>query len=334
LDFLVTFGITPTGPETGFGYIKAGAPVSEEGFRVEEFVEKPGEDSAKRMLEQGGFSWNSGMFVFKAGTFLQELEKRAPDVYATAKLTFEHSDSDGNVLTLNPDFFSKCPNISIDYAVMEKTDKAAVLPVTLHWTDLGSWSAFYDSAKKDSSGNALIGDTLCLDTKNSYIRSTNRLVATVGVDNLAIIETQDAVLVSPIDKSQEVRAIVDRLKKDNRPEAVIHNLVYRPWGSYESLAKGERFQVKRIIVQPGEELSLQLHHHRAEHWIVVAGTAEVQVGTSVKLFTENQSTYIPVGEIHRMRNPGKIPLVIIEVQSGSYLGEDDIVRLEDKYKRI
>jgi mannose-1-phosphate guanylyltransferase/mannose-6-phosphate isomerase len=333
-SYLVTFGIKPTTPETGYGYIKAGRPVGNNSFVVDSFVEKPNLEKAEKMVSSGEYAWNSGMFVFRADAYLSELEKYAPDIYDAIRIAYSQCEQQDSTVTFKKELFQAVPNNSVDYALMEKAEKVAVIPITTDWNDLGSWLSFYESGAKDKNENVLVGDTLCLDTNNSYIRSNSRLVATVGIDNLAVIETQDAVLVAPLDKSQQVKELVNDLKKRNRPEANLHNKVYRPWGTYESLAKGSSFQVKRIIVQPGEELSLQLHYHRAEHWIIVEGTAEVQIGDKIAKYTQNQSTYIPIGEIHRMRNPGKIPLVVIEVQSGQYLGEDDIVRFEDKYHRV
>lgn len=333
-DFLVTFGVSPTKPETGYGYIQKGQPLTEGSFLIEKFLEKPNKDLARDMLESGQFFWNSGMFVFKAKVFLNELKKYSPDIFSKSQAAYQGSTSVGSSIYPNPEFFSKCPENSIDYAVMEKTDKAAVVPFDGDWSDLGSWAAFYETSQKDESGNVIKGDVIAAEAQNCYIQGTNRLITALGIENLAVIETKDALFISPLDRSQDVKKLVSKLKDANRSEVDIPPIVYRPWGSYEGLVRGERFQVKKIIVQPGEQLSLQMHHHRAEHWIIVEGSAEVQIGNETKLYCENQSTYIPVGTIHRLKNPGRIPLILIEVQSGSYLGEDDIVRLEDKYQRI
>lgn len=332
-DFLVTLGITPTHPATGFGYIETGNQLDNSGFTIKRFVEKPSLNKAEEMLRSGNYLWNSGIFVFKASTYLSELKKFEKEMFEACEQTWTNRRIVNEFCFLDKQAFNACPSNSIDYAVMERTQNGAVVPLPIKWNDLGAWSAFYDIGSKDKDNNVTKGDVLAVDTHNSYIHSTGRLVSTIGLDNIAVIETKDSVFVSPLSRVQETKNIVERLKKQNRSEAVLHPLVYRPWGSYEGLAHGDRFQVKRIIVQPGEQLSLQLHYHRAEHWIVVEGTAEVQIGDKKELLTENQSTFIPVGSVHRLRNPGKLPLVLIEVQSGSYLGEDDIVRLQDDYKR-
>ena len=331
--YLATFGIRPTAPETGFGYIKQGEKIDDIGFAVDQFIEKPKEEVAKQFLETGRYFWNSGIFMFRATSFLEELKKYESSILEKVALAIEKSENFESVISLERTAFEKAPSISIDYAVMERTAKAAVVPMNSMWTDLGSWEAFYANKSKDSCGNAFEGDVIAIDTDNCYINSRSRLVAAIGLKDLAIVETSDAVLVTPLNRTQDVREIVEKLKTNNRTEAEINPLVYRPWGSYEGLSKGERFQVKRIVVRPGEELSLQKHYHRAEHWIVVEGSADVVVGTQKMFLTENQSTYIPAGEVHQLTNPGKIPLVIIEVQSGTYLGEDDIIRLSDKYHR-
>lgn len=333
-DFLVTLGITPTHPATGFGYIETGSQLDNASFTIKRFVEKPTLSKAEEMLQSGNYLWNSGIFVFKASTYLSELKKFEKEMFEACEQTWTNRRIINEFCFLDKNAFNTCPSNSIDYAVMERTQKGAVVPLPIKWNDLGAWSAFYDIGLKDKDNNVTKGDVLAVDTHNSYIHSTGRLVSTIGLDNIAVIETKDSVFVSPLSRVQETKNIVERLKKENRSEAVLHPLVYRPWGSYEGLAHGDRFQVKRIIVQPGEQLSLQLHYHRAEHWIVVEGTAEVQIGDKKELLTENQSTFIPVGSVHRLRNPGKLPLVLIEVQSGSYLGEDDIVRLQDDYKRV
>ena len=332
--YLVTFGIQPTAPETGFGYIKNGKEIDKEGYVVDQFVEKPKEEVARKFLESGNYYWNAGIFMFRADSYLEELKRYVPGLEITVQKATHAATTIGNVIGLDEIAFQKADAISVDYAVMEHTEKAALVPLNTTWTDLGSWEAFYDSKAKDKSGNVLEGDVITVDTQGCYINSRNRLVATIGLKDLAIVETRDAILVMPLDRAQDVRGIVEKLKKEKRPEAEINPLVYRPWGSYEGLTKGNRFQVKRIVVRPGEELSLQRHYHRAEHWIIVEGAAEIVLGEKRLFLTENQSIYIPAGEAHQMKNPGRIPLIVIEVQSGTYLGEDDIVRLKDKYNRI
>lgn len=331
--YLVTFGIQPTAPETGFGYIKKGKEIDKEGYVVDQFVEKPKEEVARKFLESGNYYWNAGIFMFRADRYLEELKKYAPPLEIAVQSATKNAVKIGNVIGLDKVAFDQADAISIDYAVMEHTETAALVPLNTTWTDLGSWEAFYASKAKDKNGNVLEGDVITIDTQGCYINSHNRLVATIGLKDLAIVETSDAILVTPLHRAQDVRGIVERLKKEQRSEADVNPLVYRPWGSYEGLTKGNRFQVKRIVVRPGEELSLQKHYHRAEHWIVVEGSAEVVLGKTVLFLTENQSTYIPAGEIHQLKNPGKIPLVVIEVQSGTYLGEDDIIRIKDKYNR-
>ncbi len=332
-DFLVTFGVKPTSPETGFGYIKAGSLVDRNGFEIEKFVEKPDIETAKQMFDAESYYWNSGMFVFRAKTFLDELNRYAPKIYNSVNRAVMQGTETESSFRLDKKSFEKAPSIAVDYAVMEKTKKGVVVPLTSTWKDLGSWKSFYDIGSKDSSGNVQQGDVLLKDCKNSYIRSTKRFVAAIGISNLAIVETGDALLISSLDRTQEVKDVFNHLMQSCREEASLPPLVYRPWGNYEKLTVGDRFKVKRIVVQPNSELSLQLHHHRAEHWVIVEGTAEVQIGETIQTCTENESVYIPVGSVHRLRNPGKIPLVVIEVQTGAYLEEDDIVRLEDKYNR-
>ncbi len=332
---LVTFGIVPETPETGFGYIRRGEPSGAEGayFEIAAFVEKPALAVAQSYLEDGGYYWNSGMFLLGARSYLDELEQLSPEIYRASKLAFESANIDLDFVRLGEDVFSACPSDSIDYAVMEKTDRGVVVPLSCGWNDVGAWSSLWEVSDKDVGGNVCVGDVMLEDTANSYIRSDSRLVAAVGVDDLVVVETADAVLVSSKDRVQDVKSIVTRLKAEGRDEVSAHTQVYRPWGSYESLAMAERFQVKRIVVNPGQQLSLQMHHHRAEHWIVVSGTAKVTRGDEVLVLTEDQSTYIPLGTRHRLENPGVIPLELIEVQSGSYLDEDDIVRFEDVYGR-
>ena len=333
---LVTFGIIPDAPETGYGYIKAANTSSENDSQVravEHFVEKPDKQTAEAYLEQGGYYWNSGMFMFKASEYLKELEHFNNEIFITSKESLCKAKDDIDFTRLDEVSFEKCPSDSIDYAVMEKTRKAVVVPVDIGWSDIGSWSALWDMGSSDEQGNVKYGDVYTFDTCDSYIHSESRLVTTVGLKDHIVVETADAVMVAHRDKAQDVKEIVEQLKAEKRDEAIIHNKAYRPWGSYESIDREDRFQVKRITVNPGARLSLQLHHHRAEHWIVVKGTATVTCGDKQFVLTENQSTYIPLGEKHRLENTGKIPLEIIEVQTGSYLGEDDIVRFDDEYGR-
>lgn len=336
-SYLVTFGIEPTEPHTGYGYIRRGKDlVAEDGaYLVERFVEKPDAATARCFLEEGGYYWNSGMFMLKASTYLEELRCHEPEILRQAELAVEAGKRDADFLRLDPEAFSASPNVSIDYAVMEKTERAAVVTAAgLGWNDIGSWTALADIAAPDDSGNAFFGDVLSEDVSNTYVRAEHRMVAAVGVKDLVIVETADAILISHRDKAQDVKKIVEQLNRSGRRESVTHRKVFRPWGSYEGIDQGDRFQVKRIVVKPGSSLSLQMHHHRAEHWIVVRGTAKVFNGDEVLLLSENQSTYIPLGVTHRLENPGKIPLELIEVQSGSYLGEDDIVRFQDHYGRV
>ena len=327
---LVTFGVVPDAPETGFGYIQAEAG---DGLRqVLRFVEKPDAATARSYLDAGGYYWNSGMFLFRASRYLEELARFRPDIVDAMRAAHAAARHDGDFVRLDKDAFSACPSDSIDYAVMEKTADAMVLPVDIGWNDVGSWSALWDVAERDADGNAHHGDVIAVDSRNSYAYA-QRLVALVGVDDIVVVETDDAVLVARKDKVQEVKQVVARLKQEQRSQAVLHREVHRPWGSYDSVDNGGRHQVKRIKVKPGAALSLQMHHHRAEHWIVVSGTAKVTRGDETLLLSENESTYIPLGVKHRLENPGKVPLELIEVQSGSYLGEDDIVRFEDVYGR-
>ncbi len=332
--WLVTFGIRPDRPETGFGYIRRAEALPEGGFRVERFVEKPDAATADGYVADGGYDWNSGMFLFSAARYLEELGKHAPQMLAAVRAAYASASTDLDFVRIDGELFAAVPDNSIDYAVMEKTQRAAVLPVSCGWSDIGSWSALWMAGERDGDGNLREGDTLTVDTHNSLLRSHERhLIATVGVDDLIVVTTPDATLVAHRDAAQDVKKIVDQLKSSGRSEHSLHRVVQRPWGSYDSLEAGERFQVKRIVVKPGASLSLQKHHHRAEHWIVVSGTAEVTCDQKVFLLGENQSTYIPLGSTHRLRNPGKVPLELIEVQSGSYLGEDDIVRFDDVYGR-
>jgi mannose-1-phosphate guanylyltransferase/mannose-6-phosphate isomerase len=334
-DWLVTFGIRPDRAETGFGYIRRAEALGDHGFRVDQFVEKPDAATAESYLADGSYDWNSGMFLFKASRYLEELEVHAPAMLAAVRGAYAGISADLDFVRIGRDAFAQVPDNSIDYAVMEKTRHAAVVPVSCAWSDIGSWSALWMTGAKDATGNVLEGDTMAVDTRNSLLRSHDRhLIATVGVDDLIIVSTPDATLVAHRDAAQDVKKIVEQLKAAGRSEHSLHRVVHRPWGNYDSLEAGERFQVKRIQVKPGASLSLQKHHHRAEHWIVVSGTAEVTCDEKVFLLGENQSTYIPLGSKHRLRNPGKLPLELIEVQSGSYLGEDDIVRFDDVYGRV
>lgn len=325
---LVTFGVKPTRPETGYGYIRAG-----DDFAVAEFVEKPNLETAQAYLNSGDYFWNSGMFLFKAKTYLEELSNHRNDIAQSVKQAFEQRSKDRDFIRIDVEAFSNCPAESIDYAVMELTKKAKVVPYNGDWSDIGAWDALYDYADKDADQNVLLGDVMSEGTTNSLIRSETRLVAAVGVNNLIIVETADAVLVMGKDNAQDVKKIVKRIKDEGREEHMFHTTVHRPWGTYQTVDLGNRHQVKRIMVKPGEKLSVQMHHHRAEHWVVVSGTAKVQNGDKEILLTENESTYIPVGVVHALENPGKIPLELVEVQSGSYLGEDDIVRFSDRYGR-
>ncbi|MFN4329308.1 MAG: mannose-1-phosphate guanylyltransferase/mannose-6-phosphate isomerase [Limnobacter sp.] len=332
---LVTFGVKPTFPSTGYGYIKAAAqPAAAQATPVECFVEKPNETRAQEFIDSGAYLWNSGMFVFKAATYLAELQALAPAMYSTVKASVDNGKADLDFFRLDKTEFEQSPSDSIDYAVMEKTAKAAVVPLDLSWSDVGAWDAVWEVSPKDSDGNVLMGDVLATSTHNTLVKTTGRMVATVGVDNIVVVETADAVLVASKDKAQDVKKVVEQLKSLKRSEYLHHREVARPWGSYDSIGMGTRFQVKRITVKPGAKLSLQMHHHRAEHWIVVSGTARVRIDEKEFLMTENESCYIPVGQKHFLENPGVIPLELIEVQSGSYLGEDDIVRFEDRYGRV
>ncbi|AWB66763.1 mannose-1-phosphate guanylyltransferase/mannose-6-phosphate isomerase [Saccharobesus litoralis] len=332
---LVTFGIVPSHAETGYGYIKRGEPLeAEQQFTVDSFVEKPNKTTAEDYLASGQYYWNSGMFLFKASRYLEELKAHRPDIYSACELAMAQEAADLDFVRVNEEAFKACPDDSIDYAVMEKTQDAVVVALDAGWNDVGGFAALWDVKEKDDKGNAFIGDVKSVDTNNTLVVAGEKLIATVGVDDLVVVNTKDAVLVAHKDKCQQVKAIVNQLKADQRSEFEFHREVYRPWGSYDSIDNGERFQVKRITVKPGAKLSVQMHHHRAEHWIVVSGTAKVTNGEQTLLLTENQSTYIPVGVVHALENPGKVPLELIEVQSGSYLGEDDIVRFEDIYGRV
>jgi len=330
---LVTFGIVPTHAETGYGYIKKGREQGVGTFDVAKFVEKPNAQVANDYLASGDYLWNSGMFLFKASRYIDELAKHRSDILEKCQKAMKDVEQDLDFLRPSKTDFLACASESIDYAVMEKTDSAVVIPLDAGWSDVGSYSALWEVCEQNADKNVIKGDVIAQQTTNSYIHSQNKLIATVGVDNLVIIDTPDAVLVANKDKVQEVKNIVEQLKSENRSEAVLHREAYRPWGKYDCIDIGERFQVKRITVKPGAKLSVQMHHHRAEHWVIVSGTAKVTIDEKTKLLSENQSVYIPIGAVHALENPGKLPLEMIEVQSGSYLGEDDIVRFEDKYGR-
>jgi mannose-1-phosphate guanylyltransferase/mannose-6-phosphate isomerase len=333
---MVLFGVPAERPETGYGYIKTGSSNSALPagvLTVERFVEKPDHATASEFVEQGDYFWNSGMFLFRCSRYLEELQCHDPDIYDTCMLALKRSEVDLDYVRIDPNSFACCPDNSIDYAVMEKTARACVVPLAAGWNDVGSWSALWDVQDKDANGNSHTGDVVLHDSHNCLVHSQSKLVTLVGLDDVVVVETKDAVMIAHKDRVQEVKQLVNTLTSQSRPEAHNHCQVYRPWGSYDSVDSGHRFQVKRIIVNPGASLSLQKHHHRAEHWIVVTGTARVTCDEQSFLLSENQSTYIPIGSVHRLSNPGKIPLEIIEVQSGSYLGEDDIERFDDVYGR-
>lgn len=334
---MVLFGVPPTRPETGYGYIR-GSQDANTGLpdgikRVAQFVEKPDEARAQSYLESGDYYWNSGMFLFRASVFLDELKKHDPDIYDTCWVALERSVKNGDEVLIDPATFACCPDNSIDYAVMEKTQLACVVPMSAGWSDVGSWSSIWDVHEKDQNGNVLKGDVIAEDSRNCLVHGNGKLVTVLGLEDIVVVETKDAMMVAHKDKVQDVKKLVSKLDAQERSETKNHCAVYRPWGWYDSVDMGGRFQVKRICVNPGASLSLQMHHHRAEHWIVVSGTAQVTCNDKTFLLTENQSTYIPITSVHRLANPGKIPLEIIEVQSGSYLGEDDIERFDDVYGR-
>ncbi|NRP56644.1 MULTISPECIES: mannose-1-phosphate guanylyltransferase/mannose-6-phosphate isomerase [unclassified Marinobacterium] len=329
---LVTFGIVATGPETGYGYIRRGTEQGD-GYTVAEFVEKPDLELATSYVASGEYYWNSGMFLFKASRYLEELEKFRPDILEACKQALSETKPDMDFVRINEHAFAACPDESVDYAVMEKTDSAVVVPLDAGWSDVGAWSSLWEVTDKDTDGNAVRGDVMTYYTQDCLIHSTNKLVATVGLKDVVIVETKDAVLVADKNQVQDVKKIVEQLKAEGRTEHQLHREVYRPWGKYDSIDNGERYQVKRITVKPGAKLSVQMHHHRSEHWIVVSGTATVRRDDEEMLVTENESVYLPVGSVHSLHNPGKIPLELIEVQSGPYLSEDDILRFEDIYGR-
>ena len=330
---LVTFGLVPSRPETGYGYIKQGEALATDVSVLEQFVEKPDQSTAEAYIASGDYVWNSGMFMFTAGQFLASLAQFQPEMARVCERAMEQAERDMDFIRPDADVFATCPSDSIDYAVMEHTPQGAVVSLDCDWSDIGAWSALWEAGDQDAAGNVTQGDVVLNKTENSYVRSQSRLVTTTGVKDLVVVETSDAVMVADRHSVQDVKDIVNALKASDRSEADVHRRVFRPWGSYESLIVGEGFQVKRIVVNPGQQLSLQMHHHRAEHWVVVRGTAEVVNGDETLLLKEDQSTYIPIGAKHRLTNPGKFPLELIEVQSGSYLGEDDIVRFEDVYGR-
>lgn len=331
---LVTFGISPAHPATGYGYIRAGAAVGRgPALVVDAFVEKPDQETADRYLATGDYLWNSGIFVFRASRYLTELEAHRPDVLAACRAAFAGKAGDLDFLRFDEEAFLACPDVSIDYAVMENTKAAVVIPVDPGWSDIGSWEALWAASPQDADGNCHIGDVQSLHGSGNYINAGSRLVTAVGLQDTVVVETKDAVFVAPKDRVSEIKDLIAQMTADKRPELDHHRVVYRPWGMYDSVDMGDRYQVKRITVNPGAKLSLQKHHHRAEHWVVVRGCAKVTRGDETFVLSENQSTYIPLGEIHALENPGKIPLELIEVQSGGYLGEDDIVRFEDRYGR-
>ena len=330
---LVTFGIVPDKAETGYGYIKANIDNTADYYKIQSFTEKPNEEDAKKYLDSGSYFWNSGMFMFKASIYLQELEKFEPEILASCKKSCQTEYKDKDFIRLNNDEFRQCPEQSIDYGVMEHTEGAMVVPLDANWSDIGSWDALWNAKNKDKNGNVSEGDVILDEVKNTYAYSSNRLVSVIGVSDLVIIDTQDALLVADKKYSQNIKNIVNQLKQDNRSEADNHRKVFRPWGYYDSIDADDGFQVKRILVNPGAKLSLQKHEHRAEHWVVVKGVAKVTCGEKTFSLKENQSTYIPKGEVHRLENQEGVDLEIIEIQTGDYLGEDDIIRLEDDYQR-
>lgn len=330
---LVTFGIKPTHAETGYGYICANEPDPDSARPVLEFVEKPDRTTAEQYLANGNYYWNSGMFLFRAQVFLDELEAHQPEVLAACRESLAAAAQDMDFVRLDEAAYAKSPDIAVDYAVMERTHNAAMVALDAEWSDIGSWASVWEAADKDEHNNASQGDTMLEGCANCLVHATDRLVVAVGLRNVVVVETPDAILVMDADHAQQTRQVVKRLSDVQRPEATQHRKIFRPWGAYDSIGTGSRFQVKRISVKQGAKLSLQMHHHRAEHWVVVSGTAKITNGDKEYLLTENQSTYIPVGVVHSLENPGKIPLELIEIQSGEYLGEDDIVRLQDRYGR-
>jgi len=334
---IVTFGVLPTKPETGYGYIKAMKPFNLnelKGERIEKFVEKPDINTAKEFIKDKSFTWNSGIFMFQAKTVLDEMNRLCPEILNLCEKSLKNSRNDLDFQRIDTNYFSRCPDISFDISVMEKTNKGIVIPLNAYWSDVGSWQSVWETANKNNQGNTIIGNVMELDTTNSYLRSEKRLLVGIGLKDIIAIETSDAILISEKSKSQKVKNIVKKLKENNILEGQMHRKIYRPWGYYEILAEDSRWQVKLIRVNPEGKLSLQMHHHRSEHWIIVKGTAKVEIDKKIDILSENQSIYIPLGSKHRLSNPGRIPLILIEVQSGSYVGEDDIVRYEDKYGRL
>ena len=335
-DKLVTFGVVPTCPETGYGYIKSTSPFDLskiDGENIDEFTEKPSIEKAMEFILDKRYTWNSGMFLFKAKTIIKELDRYAPDLIENCQCALRESEKDLDFQRINKEEFKKCQNISIDVAVMEKTQKGIVLPLDAGWSDIGNWKTVWETAKKDQNKNVIHGKVILKDSNDCYVRSNKRLVVGINIEDLIIVDTPDALLISKQNKAQQVKEIVQELKKRKISEGQRHKKIYRPWGYYLSIVEDSRWQVKKIQVKPGEKLSLQMHHHRSEHWVVVKGTAEIEIENEKSVLTENESVYIPLGSKHRLSNPGKIPLILIEVQSGSYVGEDDIVRFEDKYGR-
>ena len=335
MNKLVTFGVVPRSPEIGFGYIKATKPFGPklEGFQIESFIEKPDIKTAKKLIQDNRYTWNSGIFMFKSNEIIKEIDIFSPDILISCKNALNKSKVDLDFQRLDKASFKKCDNLSIDIAVMEKTTRGIVVPLDVGWSDVGSWEVVWETSNKDQDGNYTEGKVVLENTKNSYLRSENRLIVGIDLKDLIVIETRDAILISEKNSSQKVKNIVNHLKKNNMPEGTTHSKVYRPWGHYISVVEANRWQLKLIMVKPEAKLSLQMHHHRSEHWVVVSGTAKVEVDNTLKILSENQSIYIPLGSKHRLSNPGKIPLTLIEVQSGSYVGEDDIVRFEDSYGR-
>lgn len=332
---LVTFGINPSEPATGYGYIKAGSKIGTGALQVGQFIEKPDLARAKAMLDEGGYSWNSGMFLFKAGVFLEELERFEPTIAKAARGAVDNAATDLDFIRLAVAEFEQSPSISVDYAIFERTDKAAVVPAAISWSDIGSWKSLWESQTADENGNVVKGAATLVNATDNFVVSEDQAIVLNGVSGLTVVATDDAVLVSDMTESEKIKDIVAALKENEKTEALVreHKTIYRPWGGYTSIMNGERFQVKRLFVAPGKKLSLQKHHHRAEHWVVVSGTAEVTVDDKIATLSENQSAYIPLGAVHRLANPGKILLEVIEVQSGAYFGEDDIIRIEDDFGR-
>lgn len=335
---LMTFGIVPNHPETGYGYIRSGecSPLGDEAlvYSVAQFVEKPDLETAKIYMASGEYYWNSGMFMFRAGRYLEELKKYRPDILEACENAISTVDSDLDFIRVDEQAFLECPEESVDYAVMEHTADAVVMPIDVGWSDVGSWSSLWEISSHGVEGNVSHGDVICHNTENSYVYAESSLVATIGVKDLVVVQTKDAILIADRNEVQDVKKVVDQIKTHGRSEHHIHREVYRPWGKYDSIDAGDRYQVKRITVKPGEGLSVQMHHHCAEHWVVVAGTAKVTIGESTRFVCENESVYIPIGSSHCLENPGRIPLEVIEVRSGAYFGEDDIVRISDKYGRV